>query len=467
MPYENNDIDLEFDSCEAMSLEELNLAVKDAINDVLPGRYWVRAEMSDVRANVSSGHCYLEFIEKDEKSGQIIAKARGTIWARTFQVLKPYFEQETGQAFVSGLKVLVNVSVDFHEVYGFSLSVHNIDPSYTLGDMVKRRKEIILRLQKDGIFELNKNLPFPQLPQRIAVITSPTAAGYEDFINQLAENEYGFPFYIKLFPAIMQGEKTEESIIAALDNIFPHTNLFDVVVIIRGGGSASELSSFDSYPLAANCAQFPLPVITGIGHERDDTVVDLVAHTRMKTPTAVASFLIECMAHEASLLHQLEQAIYDEVMSRISSEKVVLQSLVVKLPITVTTRIERHRNQLHTMTAHLSVLPRRISHHTEKLYELPPRLKRASDVMISKHSSLIADIPLRMQRAIENICLEHKQIIELNEQYIKMVSPEYILKRGYTLTYKEGKIIKQSGDLSVGDEISIKFADGEKKGKVI
>ena len=322
MPYKNVDIDFESGSREALSLQELNFAIKEAINDALPQRCWVRAEMSDVRANASSGHCYLEFIDKDEKSGQIVAKARGTIWARTFQMVKSYFEKETGQSFVSGLKVLVNVSVEFHEVYGYSLSVHDIDPSYTLGDMVKRRKEIILRLQKEGIFELNQDLPFPLLPQRIAVITSPTAAGYEDFINQLTENEYGFPFYIKLFPAIMQGEKTSESVIAALDKIFPHARLFDVVVIIRGGGSASELSSFDSYPLAANCAQFPLPVITGIGHERDDTVVDMVAHTRMKTPTAVASFLVECMVREASRLRELEQSIYDDVMAQISPSKI-------------------------------------------------------------------------------------------------------------------------------------------------
>ena len=466
MPYGNNDIDFESGSHEAMSLQELNFIIKGAIDDALPDTYWVRAEMSDVRANASSGHCYLEFIDKDEKTGQIVAKARGTIWARTFQMLKPYFEKETGQAFISGLKVLVNVSVEFHEVYGYSLSVHDIDPSYTLGDMVKRRKEIVLRLQKEGIFGLNKDLPFPLLPQRIAVITSPTAAGYEDFINQLTENEYGFPFYIKLFPAIMQGEKTAESVIAALDKIFPHANIFDVVVIIRGGGSTSELSSFDSYSLAANCAQFPLPVITGIGHERDDTVVDMVAHTKMKTPTAVASFLVECMVREAVRLREMEQMICDEVVARISHEQSVLQMLTMKLPVTVTGRIEQHRNQLHAMTTHLSALPRRIHHHTEKLDELPPRLQRAANTMISVRSALIADFPLRLKRASGNLCAERKKVIELNEQYIKMASPEYILKRGYTLTFKDGKIIKHSGNLSAGDEISVKFADRSEERRV-
>ena len=467
MPYVDSVMDFENNSQEEMSLQELNTIVRQAINDTLPETYWVRAEMSDVRINTTSGHCYLEFIEKDEITGQIIAKARGAIWARTFQMLKPYFEQETGQAFVSGLKVLVNVSVEFHEIYGYSLNINDIDPSYTLGDMAKRRKEIILRLQEEGIFELNRELPFPLLPQRIAVITSSTAAGYEDFMNQLSENEYGFPFYTKLFPAVMQGKKTEESVIAALDRIFPYANLFDIVVIIRGGGSTSDLSSFDSYPLAANCSQFPLPVITGIGHERDDTIIDLVAHTRMKTPTAVASFLVDCMAREAGSLREMEQIIYDEVVNRISREQSVLRMLTMKLPVTAKGHIEQHRNQLHTMTTHLSALPRRISHHAERLDEYPSRLQRAAGAIISTRLALIADIPLRLRLASENMCAERKQVIGFNEQYIKMVSPEYILKRGYTLTFKDGKIIKHSSGLSVGDEVSIKFADGEKKGKII
>ena len=467
MPYENDEIGFGNSTHEAISLKDLNFIIKDAIKDALPETYWIRAEMSDVRVNTSSGHCYLEFLEKDEETGNIAAKARGAIWARTFQMLKPYFEQETKQSFASGLKVLVNVSVEFHELYGYSLSVHDIDPSYTLGDMVRKRKEIIRRLQEEGIFELNKELHFPSLPQRIAVITSPTAAGYEDFMNQMMENEYGFPFYIKLFPAIMQGEKTEESIISALDEIFPYANLFDVVVIIRGGGSTSELSSFDSYLLAANCSQFPIPIITGIGHERDDTIVDMVAHTRMKTPTAVASFLVECMAGEAAQLKEFEQIICDEVTTRITQEKSAIQLLTAKLPVTVTGHIERHRYQLHTMTAHLSALPHLILHRSEKLNELMPRIQRAANAIISTHSALMADIPVRLRHALGNVCLERRREIEINEQYIKMASPEYILKRGYSLTFKEGKIVKCSGELSTGDEISVKFADGEKKGKII
>ncbi|MDR1097039.1 MAG: exodeoxyribonuclease VII large subunit [Tannerella sp.] len=455
------------DSHDPVSLSELNTLVREALSNALPGTYWVRAETSDVRVNTSSGHCYLEFIDRDESSGQIAAKSRGTIWARTFQALKPYFEQETGQAFKSGLKVLVNVSVEFHELYGYSLHVHDIDPSYTLGDLAKKRKEIIRRLQEEGIFGLNKELPFPLLPQRIAVITSPTAAGYEDFTNQLLSGKEAFPFYVKLFPAIMQGEKTEQSVIDALDRLFPHTDLFDVVVIIRGGGSTSELSSFDSYPLAANCAQFPLPVITGIGHERDDTIVDMVAHTRMKTPTAVASFLIECMSREAGCLQELESRIHAEVTERIIHEKAVLQMLVTKFPVMVTGHIERHRNRLHAMTAHLSTLPQWIRHRAENLDAISPRIRRAVHTALSKYETSVNGIRSHLRSACESVISTHRQEMELDEQYIKMASPEYILKRGYTLTVKDGKIVKRAADLSAGDEIRVKFADGEKKGKII
>jgi exodeoxyribonuclease VII large subunit len=454
-------------SREAMSLSELNALVRKAISRALPETYWVRAETSDVRVNTASGHCYLEFVDKDERSGQIAAKARGTVWARTFQMLKPYFEQETGQIFKSGLKVLVSVSVEFHGVYGYSLNVYDIDPSYTIGDMARKRKEVILRLQKEGIFGLNKELPFPVLPQRIAVITSPTAAGYEDFADQLARNKDGFPFYIKLFPAVMQGEKTEESIINALDRIFPHADLFDVVVIIRGGGSASELSCFDSYPLAANCAQFPLPVITGIGHERDDTVVDMVAHTRMKTPTAVASFLIECMSREAGQLQALEDRICAGATVRVAQEKAALQLLVSKFPLTVGSHIEKHRNRLHTMITRLSALPQWLHHRSENIRELPLRIRRAADAMLSKHATFVGAMPLRLGNAFSTIHAGHRRKLELNEQYVKMASPEYVLKRGYTLTMKEGKIVKYAADLSEGDEITVKFSDGERKGTVI
>lgn len=465
--YVNTQTDDTGDVRKPVSLLELHLMIKESLEVTFSDAYWVRAEMSDVRVNSASKHCYLELLEKDEKNGQTVAKARTTIWARTFQAIRPYFERETKQKFASGLKVLVHVSVEFHELYGYSLNVRDIDPSYTVGDMVRRRAEIIRRLQEEGIYDLNRELPFPLLPQRIAVITSPTAAGYEDFVRQLADNEHGFSFYMKLFPAVMQGDKTEQSVITAFDTLFPYTGFFDVVVLIRGGGSTSELNSFDTYPLAASVAQFPLPVITGIGHERDDTLLDMVAHTRLKTPTAVAFFLIECMSHEAALLQKIEKTICNEASRCVLREKSVLQSLTAKLPVIVSRQLGQHRKQLQTMTAYLSALPQWIRHNIDKIDVLLPRLQRAVSAVSTRNTSLLVELSTRLQRAYKTIFLENLRMIELREQFIKMVSPDFILKRGYTLTFKNGKIVKSANDLSVNDQISIKFVDAEKKAKII
>lgn len=437
--------DIRSERPDALSLTQLNRLVKTALDEALPGTYWVRAETSEVRVNATSGHCYLEFVEKDETTGQLVAKSRGTIWARNFAVLRTYFEQETKQTFISGLKVLVNVSVGYHELYGLSLTVHDIDPSYTLGDMARKRMEVIRRLQEEGVFDLNKELTLAILPQRIAVISSPTAAGYEDFVNQLIHNDYGFPFYVKLFPALMQGEKTEESVIAALDRIYAHRELFDVVVLIRGGGSAADLSSFDSYTLAANCAQFPLPIITGIGHERDDSVVDNVAHTRMKTPTAVAAFLINRMAEQLALLDELRRTVCEATRNQLTVKKTTWQILATRFPVFVTGHLERHRTSLHTLTARLSSVPQLLEKHTEQLELVPVHIRKAADAMLTRHTHELA----------------------LSEQHIKLASPDHILKRGYTLTLKDGKIVKHAADLSAGDEISVRFTDGERKGKIL
>lgn len=437
--------DIRSERPDALSLTQLNRLVKTALDEALPGTYWVRAETSEVRVNATSGHCYLEFVEKDETTGQLVAKSRGTIWARNFAVLRTYFEQETKQTFISGLKVLVNVSVGYHELYGLSLTVHDIDPSYTLGDMARKRMEVIRRLQEEGVFDLNKELTLAILPQRIAVISSPTAAGYEDFVNQLTHNDYCFPFYVKLFPALMQGEKTEESVIAALDRIYAHRELFDVVVLIRGGGSAADLSSFDSYTLAANCAQFPLPIITGIGHERDDSVVDNVAHTRMKTPTAVAAFLINRMAEQLALLDELRRTVCEATRNQLTVKKTTWQILATRFPVFVTGHLERHRADLHTLTARLSSVPQLLEKHTEQLELVPVHIRKAADAMLTRHTHELA----------------------LSEQHIKLASPDHILKRGYTLTLKDGKIVKHAADLSADDEISVRFTDGERKGKIL
>lgn len=240
-----------------LTLYELNNHVRMALSSALPDECWVQAELSDVRVN-SAGHCYVEFVQKDARTNALLAKARGTVWGNVFRLLRPYFERETGQSFSAGIKVLVQVRVEFHELYGYSLTVTDIDPSYTVGDMVRRRREILRQLEEEGVLTLNKELPLTILPQRIAVISSPTAAGYGDFCNQLSSNPYGLQFYPQLFPAIMQGDRVESSILEALDQIHATISNWDVVVIIRGGGSVSDLSGFDTYLLAAACAQFPV-----------------------------------------------------------------------------------------------------------------------------------------------------------------------------------------------------------------
>lgn len=402
---------------EALSLLELNALVRRSLEQCLPDEYWVQAELSDVRTN-STGHCYLEFIQKDSRSNSLVAKARGTIWANVYRLLKPYFEEATGQAFVSGIKVLVQVTVSFHELYGYSLTVQDIDPTYTLGDMARRRREILKQLEEEGVLTLNKELEMPDLPQRIAVISSPTAAGYGDFCHQLRNNPRGFFFYTELFPALMQGDRVEESVLAALDLILDRQSEFDAVVIIRGGGATSDLSGFDTYLLAAACAQFPLPIITGIGHERDDTVLDSVAHTRVKTPTAAAEYLIDCMDIAADSLETLAGRLHESVLFRLTEEHRKLNLYRNRIPSAVVRRIADAKLLLLTARRDIS------------------------------------------QAVTSSLSRQHHRL-ELLQQRVVDASPEKMLARGYSITLKDGKAVKDAASLSENDEILTRFYRGE------
>ncbi|WP_321333188.1 exodeoxyribonuclease VII large subunit [uncultured Bacteroides sp.] len=400
-----------------LSLFELNALVKRSLSQCLPDEYWVQAELSDVRSN-ATGHCYLEFIQKDARSNNLIAKARGTVWANVFGLLKPYFEEATGQAFTSGIKVLVKVTVEFHELYGYSLTVYDIDPTYTLGDMARRRREILKQLEEEGVLTLNKELEMPLLPQRIAVISSPTAAGYGDFCHQLEHNSRGFFFYTELFPALMQGNQVEESVLAALDAINNRLDSFDAVVIIRGGGATSDLSGFDTYLLAASCAQFPLPVITGIGHERDDTVLDSVAHTRVKTPTAAAEFLINRMEQAADMLDNLAEELREGALLRLEQER---QRLLVA------------KNRIPSLV---------FSHLSEAKMQL---LTAKKDLF----------------QSVSSLLIRQKHRLELLHQRVNDAAPEHLLNRGYSITLKNGKVITSAAQLADGDVISTRLAKGE------
>lgn len=394
---------------QALSLYELNGLIKRSIRSCMPDTYWVQAELSDVRSNYS-GHCYLEFVQKDAAGNNLIAKARGAIWSNIYKMLKPYFEQETGQAFASGIKVLVQVSVEFHELYGYSLTVLDIDPTYTVGDMARKRREILRQLKEEGVIDMNKELEMPMLPQRIAVISSATAAGYGDFCNQLQNNPRGYGFHTELFPAIMQGERVEESVLAALDTINARIEEFDAVVIIRGGGATSDLSGFDTYLLAASCAQFPLPIITGIGHERDDTVLDKVAHTRVKTPTAAAEFLIGCMDKVADKLDDLAYRLQSGVRNRLLWEHRRMDSLKQRIP---------------------NAVYKRISDAKYELFVAQRNLASASKAFLTSKT--------------------HR--LELLQQRLDDALPEKQLARGYSITLKDGKVVKDASALKEGEKL--------------
>ena len=421
---------------EPITLYELNELVKETLELGMPDTYWVQAELSEVRVN--SGHCYVEFVQKDRRSNSLVAKARGVIWRNVYAALKPYFEQTTGQLFTAGIKVQVEVSVSFHELYGYSLTVTDIDPSYTMGDMARKRQEILRQLQEEGVLELNKELEMPMLPQRIAVISSATAAGYGDFSNQLSNNARGFYFHTELFPAIMQGDGVEQSILQALDDIYAREQEFDVVVIIRGGGATSDLTGFDTYNLAAAVAQFPLPVITGIGHERDDTVIDMVSHTRVKTPTAAAEFLIGRMQEAADELAFLAQRLNKGVSLLIYESKESLLRLQTRIPAKAMQRVAD--GKLYLQNAKHRILQGAMTQVSRQRQALPP-------------------LQLLLQMAIPQVERCRYQLMLLRQKVVD-ASPDKLLTKGYSITLKNGKVVKDANLLKTGDEIVTRLKQG-------
>ena len=407
-----------------LTLFELNRLVREVIECEMPNEYWVEAELSECRE--SRGHCYMELIEKDEQTATPIAKASAKCWASKWMVVRPYFERTTGQRLVAGMKVLLKVYPQFHEAFGFSWIVTDIDPTYTLGDMARKRQEIIRQLKEEGVFDLQKELTLPLFCQRIAVISSETAAGYGDFCNQLSNNPYGFQFETRLFPATMQGEATEQSIISALEKIYslslsslhsPLSTKFDCVVIIRGGGATSDMSGFDTLALAENVANFPLPIITGIGHDRDESILDMVSHTRVKTPTAAAALLID---HLKEVLDVIEGA----------------QMLVTRYA----------QQKLSILNSQLSI----ISEAIPRLFSVVRTRQEA------RLDSLGQKIPMLIERRLTNEC--HR--LEIIEEKVRSFDPQLLLKRGYSITLYNGHAVKDAKALKAGDEIETRVEKG-------
>lgn len=421
-----------------LSLYELNSLVRDVIDASLPDSYWVEAELSEAREGYG-GHCYMELIEKDERSNTPIAKAHAACWRNRWMLIKPHFERVTGQCIHAGMKVLLKVHAQFHENYGFSWIVDDIDPDYTMGDMARKRMEIVNTLKEEGVFELQKELQLPMFCQRVAVISSATAAGYGDFCKQLSDNGYGLQFATALFPATMQGEGVEQSVISALNRINAEYENWDCVVIIRGGGATSDLSGFDTLELAENVANFPLPIITGIGHERDESVLDMISYQKVKTPTAAAAYLIDHLTEVYARIEDAQEAIVNYVNRRLQVERM---------------RFERLSSQIPTLFSLVK------TKQNARLDRMMNDMKLNVQTRLSEAQRKLEVISSNVQPILERKMLNESHRLQMLEQRIKAQDPELLLKRGYSITLKDGKSVRDASVLKNGDILETRLARG-------
>ncbi len=474
---------------EKLSLYELNLLIRDALQDAFPETLWVVAEISEMKVN-RTGHCYLELVEKDEATDDIRARARATIWSYAFRMIRPYFETTTGQPLSEGIKVLVQVAVEYHPAYGMSLNIKDIDPTYTLGDIFRRRKEIIRKLEEAGVLEMNKELPLPLVPQRIAVISSATAAGYQDFTDQLDRNSYGFRFEHTLFEATMQGNEAVATILAALDRIFGMEESFDAVAIIRGGGAQADLGCFDNFELAYAVAQFPLPVVTGIGHEKDDTILDLVAHTRQKTPTAVAEFFIAGVARFSERLTSLERNVVREVRKILDERREELEDIAEQVGTaagkylrTSGSRLQKQGQRLRNGVSRYvydqrQVLDRKkytlagtatriVRHHLNLTGGLAAKVRFATRVRLQKEGLKTGNLAVSLRRNARRLLLEAERKIAAGEGTARMMDPQNVLRRGYTITLQNGVLLKSVHAISPEMPLETRFADGSAESTIL
>ena len=404
-----------------LTLYQLNNLVRNTLEDNLQGPFWLEAEISEARE--VRGHCYMELVQKDELSATPVARASAKCWKNRWTGIKSVFVRATGQLPHAGMKVMLQVSPDFHEAYGFSWIISDIDPAFTLGDMAVRRMAIIRELKAQGVFDMQRQLMLPVFAQRIAVISSANAAGYGDFCNHLADNPYNFKFATRLFAATMQGEQVEESVVAALDAINGVADDFDVVVIIRGGGATADLSGFDTLRLGENVANFPLPVITGIGHDRDESILDMVAWHHVKTPTAAADFLVDNLVKVLTRLDDAAARIANSLAYRMQAEKLRIGRISERIPLLFST----------VKTARLAN---------------------------------IENLNTRLQQAMKTMFMARRHKLDLIEQRIKPLDPKLMLQRGFTITTRNGKILKDVGKLRCGDEIVTITASGSVKSVV-
>ncbi len=420
------------------SLLDLQTLLRDLVAACPMSRnVWIVAELSDVRE--SGGHCYMELLQKDADSGQTVAKARATIWANVWRKIRADFLNQTGQMFASGLKVMVCVTAGYHPVYGMNLNITAVNTRYTLGERERKRREILERLKREGVIDDNRHLEFPRPTQRVAVISSPTAAGYGDFMNQLLRNQRRLKFEVGLFPAVVQGAQTAASVIAQLDAIAAEQDRWDCVCIIRGGGAATDLDGFDDYELAANVAQFPLPVIVGIGHERDTTVLDNIACQRVKTPTAAAEFLVGRAQQELDYLLAIGGSLLQSVTDTIGGARQQLAYISGALPTAPLAAVERAGRRLDNLTGALS----RIS--ATRLQPLQSRLDRLDEALRAAAVNAMRHASTRLQG--------YGALIEA-------LSPKATLRRGFSITRLNGVAVTDASAIAPGAILETELAEG-------
>ena len=452
---------------EKLSLTELQLIIRDSLYLTLPEAYWVIAEISELKENYA-GHCYLELIEKHPDEKNVRARVKAIIWSNRYRFLRAFFENSTGESLREGLKILIKIKVEYHELYGLSLIISDIDPAFTIGEMAMKRQLVIKKLEQEGVFSMNKELDFPIVPQRIAIISSKNAAGYSDFINHLRGNSVGYVFYSALIETSMQGTETEQGVISALDRIALNAHLFDLTVIIRGGGSQTDLSWFDNYNIAYHVTQFPLPVITGIGHDKDISVTDMVAYRSLKTPTAVADFLIDSVAATDNHIIEMSSEI-------IGSSKIIIEKN--------RNRIDTSGNKLFPLTKIiLSAIKDKLSdkiieiisigkEYTFKAGRIPANQESR---LTSAAKSFSSGKEMVLRRNSQNLIAGTRNLMSMNNMMLKgldssltLLNPENVLQRGYSITSINGLILKNSDKVEQNDLIDTQLYKGSLSSRVL